>query len=351
MQASSRTPPVGVVFDCDIGNGIDDVLALAVLYGLDTKNETRVVSVSVSKGTLKAAALCDAIVRFYASGGSGRLSPFSRVLPVGFAEDGKTPEETKLLTETLARRDAQAKPVFTHAIHSLNDTAEPAALIRNALTAQHDQNAIAVLTGPATNLAKVLGVRGAKEWIERKVRYLVIAGGEYPSGDPDFNFATDIGAAQRVLAEWPSAIVTCGREVRTALQYPASSIESGFAWAAAAHPVVEAYRTFQAMPYDAPAGEAASILYAVRPHETYFKLSEPGFVRIRDDGGTEFTPAANGKHRHLILDPAQKERVVKTLAELASTKPVIRRPRFLQMQQNDPPKPPEAKPPKPTSKP
>ena len=64
-------PPVGIVFDCDMGNSIDDALAMAMLYGLDGKGEARVVSVSVSKSNLKAAALAEAIGRFYAGAVSG----------------------------------------------------------------------------------------------------------------------------------------------------------------------------------------------------------------------------------------------------------------------------------------
>ena len=59
-------PPLGVIFDCDLGNSIDDALAMALLYGFDGKNEARAVSMSISKPNLKAAAFCDAIGRFYA---------------------------------------------------------------------------------------------------------------------------------------------------------------------------------------------------------------------------------------------------------------------------------------------
>ena len=51
-------PPVGIIFDSDFGNRIDDTLALALLYGFDGKREARVVSVSITKSNLKAAAFC-----------------------------------------------------------------------------------------------------------------------------------------------------------------------------------------------------------------------------------------------------------------------------------------------------
>ena len=65
-----------------------------------------------------------------------------------------------------------------------------------------------------------------------------------------------------------------------------------------------------------------SALYAVRPKEGYFKMSEPGTISVLDDGRTRFTPSANGRHRYLIFDPAQKERILKAYTEIASAKPV-----------------------------
>src|SRR5579872_5965808 len=91
-------PPAGTVFDCDMGNSIDDALALAMLYGLQGKNETRVLSISVTKPNLKAAAFCDAIDRFY----MGPPGPFGGgMLPVGMALTGKMPEDTPMLTAPL----------------------------------------------------------------------------------------------------------------------------------------------------------------------------------------------------------------------------------------------------------
>ena len=42
-------PPVGILFDSDMGTRIDNALALALLYGLDGKNEARMVGLSVSR--------------------------------------------------------------------------------------------------------------------------------------------------------------------------------------------------------------------------------------------------------------------------------------------------------------
>ena len=79
MQSpEEKKPPVGIIFDSDLGNRIDDTLALALLYGFDGKREARVVSVSVSKSNLKAAAFCETVGRFYAGAVSGEFAAAGR---------------------------------------------------------------------------------------------------------------------------------------------------------------------------------------------------------------------------------------------------------------------------------
>ena len=309
-------PPVGIIFDSDMGNDIGAALALALLYGLDGKNEARVVSLSVTKPNLKSAALCDAIGRFYAGPVSGAFGGLGRTLPIGMAADAKMSEDTPMLTQTLARQNPEGEPLYAHSINKLNDTADPAPLIRNALTAQHDQNAIVVIAGPATNMVRALSLPGVKDLAARKLRHIAFAGG----------VPEDIAAARKLFAESPVSIVVAGPELGAALPYPGSSIEKDFAWSPA-HPIADAYRAFHAMPYDAPAPAMAAVLYSIRPKENYFKLSEPGTVTVLDDGSMKFAPSAEGKHVQLIYDPEQKERVLKTYTEIASAKPVVK-PRF-----------------------
>ncbi len=318
---AGNKPPVGIVFDSAFGNRVDDALAMAVLYGLDGKNECRVISVTISKPNLKAAAAAEVIGRFYAGAVSGNFGAVGRNLPIGLADQGPNPEETPLITGILGN------PNYEHGIHSLNDTAEPHAVIRNALTSQFDQNAVVVCAGPATNLAKVLELAGAKAWIERKVRNLVIVGGDFSgSGKADVNFSSDVAAARKVFAEWPTEIVVSGAEIGGALPFPGASIEKDFSWSPA-HPVVDAYRAAGKMPYDAGSWDIAGVLQAVRASENYFKLSAAGTVQIADDGSSTFTPGSQGKHRHLLLDPAQRDRIIQAYVELASAKPVVRTPR------------------------
>ena len=92
--------------------------------------------------------------------------------------------------------------------------------------------------------------------------------------------------------------------------------------------MVDAYRANKPMPYDASTYAMGPVLYAVQEKEGYFKLSDPGGITVMDNGRTKFTLAADGRHRCLILEQEQKERVLKTYTEIASARPVERTFRF-----------------------
>jgi hypothetical protein len=301
-------PSVGIVFDADLGNSIDDALALALLYGLQGKGEERVISVSTTKSSLKSAIFADILVRFY----TGEPNGFFGVTPIGLSLSGAMPADTPILDAVTG------KSQYPRSIVRMNDTADPLALIRNALSAQYDQNAIVVLTGPATNLAGLLALPDGKPLVSQKVRYLVIGA--------DSQLIADLPALQRLASEWPTEIFVAGSEIGDALPFPAASLEKDFAWSNA-HPVVDAYRAEHPMPYDAPATAMAAALYAVRPNENYFKLSDPGTLSV-SAGAIQLTPSPSGKHRKLELDPEQKDRILQIYAEAAGTKPVGRPTRF-----------------------
>ncbi len=63
----------------------------------------------------------------------------------------------------------------------------------------------------------------------------------FPAGPPSPAIKSDIAAARKLFAEWPTPVVAVGSEVGDALPYPGASIEKDFAWSPA-HPVVDAYR-------------------------------------------------------------------------------------------------------------
>jgi hypothetical protein len=329
MQAGGRgsaRPPIGIAFEGDFGQRIDAVLAVAMLNGLAAKTEARRIALSVSTPSLKAAQLADVIAGFYsgraaaAPGGGVGGNPTGMI---GMPENGAAAEDPAPLPAALLKTAPDGTPLYSSTIGRLLDTADNAVLIRNMLLAQFDGNAAIVLAGQATGLARLLNLFGAKPQVQAKVKHVVIAAGSFPAGEPDPTIKKDVAAARALFADWPTPIVAVGTEVGTALPYPGASIEKDLAWAPA-HPVADAYRAFKPMPYDAPAAALAAVLYAVQPEGGFFTLSEPGTITVLDDGRTQFTPAVDGRHQYLKVDPAQKERVVALYTALVSAPPAPR---------------------------
>ncbi len=323
MQASGRgpvRPPIGIAFESDLGNRIDAVLGVAMLNGFAVKGEARRIALAISRPSLPTAQLADALVGFY----SGRaVGGFAMIGMPGMPEGPASSESSPAAAAILSKKGADGAPLHTSNITRLLDTADNAVLIRNVLLGQHDQNGAIVLAGPATGLARLLALNGSRPQIVAKVKHLVVAAGSFPDGPADPGIKNDVAAARTLFAEWPGPLVAVGSEVGAALPFPGSSIDADMAWSPA-HPVADAYRVFTPMPYDAPASALAAMLYAVHPDQGYFKLSERGTISVLDDGRTRFTPGADGTHQYLMVDPAQKDRIVKLYTELVSSKPAPR---------------------------
>jgi hypothetical protein len=308
-----------IFYDSDFGRDIDTVLALAVLSNLGSSG--RLAAIAVSNSSLEAAAFCESVYRFYAGApAGGRGGRGGRGLIIGLAENGAKLGAPPLIDKPLTMKDADGKSLFPHAITEVNDTAYPTVVLRNGLLTLGDGEATFILAGPATNLTELLTLYRAPDLVASKVSVLLVAAGAYPDGPADPRIRADVAAAKKLFATWPTPIVAVGAEVGAAVPYPAQSIEQDFSWAPA-HPVVEAYRANRQMPYDAPTQAVIAALYVANPSADYFRLSEPGIISVANDGKTVFAPSPNGKHRYLMLDVAQKERITKDFTALASGKP------------------------------
>lgn len=288
MQAQERKPTSAVIFDSSIEDEIGQVLALTLLLAYDAKREIRMSSLSVSRNNLKVAAFCDLMSRFF-------LVSF----PIGMAANGpSTTNVPPMIQAVLAKRTEDDKPTYARSVSQLNDTADPVALIRNALTAQPDQNSVVVLSGPPVNLLGLLALPESKQLIQKKVRTLVIAA---PLQDAE--------GMKKLFAEWPGSVIVAGEDLGQSLRFPGECIEKDFGWATN-HPLVDAYRAARTMPYDASASAMAAVLYAVHPEENFFRVSDAG---------------AQGTQRQLAANPEHMARVIQTYREVISAKPEPRR--------------------------
>ncbi len=297
-------PPVRLVFDNDMGNDIDDALALAMLHALESRGEAKILAVTITKDNRFAAPYVDLVNHFY-----GRPA-----IPIGMVHGGKTPEDGKYI------RPVAERPAYPRRLKSGSEAPDATGLLRNVLSGEADGSVVLVQVGFSTNLARLLDSPAGAELVARKVRFICAMAGAFPSGKREYNVYTDIAAARKLFAESPVPIVFSGYEIGENIRYPAASIEKDYAYVAD-HPVAEAYRAYKMMPYDRQTWDLTAALYAVRPAAGYFSLSEPGRVTVDDEGKTVFTPDANGNHRYLITSAEQRRRTLETLIELCSRPP------------------------------
>jgi len=302
MQFEGKQP-LGVVYMTSMDRP-DSVLALALLYGLQAKRDSRIGSVCLNGpgASLGAAIFCDLVQRFYTP---GPMRNANQTLLPGLALDGPLPPDSPMIAA------AVSQTAYARSIKRPSDTSLPEAVIRNGVI--FNAEAVMILSAPATYLAKSLDLQGVKELYKDRVKRLVVV----DSGAPQ-----DASAMRKVLAEFPSPIFFCGKDVGDALPFPGASIDKDFAWAPQ-HPIVDAIKAYKPGSYDPPSYDMAGALYAVHPDQAFFQLSEPGSIAVADNGRLSFVPGPTGKVRSLIVDPAQKDKILQAYTELASAKPAV----------------------------
>jgi Inosine-uridine preferring nucleoside hydrolase len=318
LAADRPTPtPVKVIFDTDIGNDVDDVLALCLLHALQGRGECEILAVTITKPDELAGPFVDAINHFY-----GRPN-----IPIGFTHARLSNDASKFLQ--LADATDAGKPRYPHRLKRSSDAPEATQLLRQVLARQPDASVVMVQVGYFSNLAALLDTLGdaasplaGRELVRAKVKLLsVMAGGfETNSHQLEFNVVQDLPASRHLAKDWPTPIVWSGFEIGLALPYPAISIERDFAYVPH-HPAAEAYCLYNPPPHERPTWDLTSALYAVLGDRGYFGLSQPGSVTVEPDGYTRFTLAAQGRDRYLTLTPLQAARAKEALVQLASQPP------------------------------
>jgi len=292
---------VPVIFDTDMGNDIDDALALALLHALESRGECHIVAVTITKDNPWAAPYIDLVNTFYRR----------PEIPIGMVQrSGVTPEDSAMIRVPAERKRPDGSFVYPHKILSGADAPDAVAVLRKALEAQPDHSVTIVQVGFSTNLARL-----PLELVSRKVKLLVMMAGNFAKPNPEFNIKMDIPSAQKLLRDWPAPIVTSGFEIGDSMLFPASSIIRDFP---ANHPVADAYRNYQKFPYDRPTWDITAALYAIRPNDGYFSLSEPGSIKVNEKGVTTLIPSADGKHRYLVMNDVQRARTLEAMILLSS---------------------------------
>jgi inosine-uridine nucleoside N-ribohydrolase len=315
-EAVDAVRPEPVIFETDMGNDIDDALALNILYKYMDQGLIDLVGISINKPGEAPAEFVDIVNTWY-----GHAD-----IPVGIVANGADCENdaTNYAKAVVALTDSLGRPRFARTHSDYARLPHGASFYRPLLAQQPDSSVTLISVGFSTNLSDLLN-SGAdsispltgRELVAQKVKLLSVMGGSFESAEPfrEYNIIKDIPAAQNLFANWPTPILVSPFEVGFHIWYPATAIEEGFDAAVGENPIVRAYESYLPMPYDRPTWDLTSVLCAIEGTDL-FTVSPSGTIAVDDEGYTHFTADPDGQHFYLATDSVQNAAILSRLVEL-----------------------------------
>lgn len=312
-----------VIFETDIGNDIDDALALDMLYKYMDQGKIDLLAVMLNKCAPGPAEFMDIMGTWYGYPD----------IPVGIVRDGTDDSWGKYAQMVVDLKDEDGTPMFARTHGDYDKLPDAHILYRKILAQQPDNSVVISSVGFSTNLARLLDTPAdeyspltGKELVAKKVKLLVpMAGHMSDTTYCEYNVIKDIPAAQKVFAEWPTPMAISPFEVGLAIEYPGASIVGDFGWAPQ-HPMVEAYRAFGKgdITYDRPTWDLTSVLYAVEG-DSWFTMSQPGDVVINSKGASIYTPCEDGRMIYMMVDDAQIKAIKDRFVEIVPMVPAAQK--------------------------
>jgi hypothetical protein len=247
-QTAAQKEIPGIIFDSDMSSDHDDVGDIAVLHGLASLGECKILGMMVSSRNGGTALCMDAINTYY-----GKPD-----IPIGVPPN----------IGGVGEYAGQIASEFPHALKSAKDCPLAADLYRQILAAQPDQSVTIVTTGFMTNLKALLQSGPDKhsplngmDLVRKKVKLFSCAGGAFPKGN-EFNFrSSGDDSAYVVVNNWPTRIMYVGFDVGQAV-YTAGRLPE----TPKNNPIRRVYVDIKKQfPY--PSWGQIGIYYAVRPNE------------------------------------------------------------------------------------
>lgn len=311
---------LNIIMETDIGNDVDDAMAMDLLYKYLDAGKINLLAVNINKEGTTPAEYVDILNTWYGYPD----------IPIGVIRGGADCEADAInyAKAVVNMRDSTGNPIFSRSLKEYDTLPDAHVLYRKLLAGAEDGSVVIVSVGFSTNLIRLLDTQAdeyselsGKELVARKVRMLVTMAGDF--ADPnihEYNVVKDIPAAKTIFEKWPTPVVTSPFEVGIKIPYPGSSIENNFEWSRL-HPVIEAYKAYQPMPYNRPTWDLTAVLYAVEG-SGWFTLSPTGNITVTDEGTTIFTPDENGTRRYLSVDESQADSIKTHFVEMMTSAPL-----------------------------
>jgi inosine-uridine nucleoside N-ribohydrolase len=306
ISASLAFSQVKIIFDTDHGSDADDLGALVMLHNFHNRGECELLAVISWTTEQYVISAMDAVNRYYGNPD----------IPMGIRS-----HSSQFIVDWYYN-----KPIADALPHELTNQNVPLAvgLYREILAKQDDNSVKIVTVGPLANIEDLLksgpdrhSELSGKELIEKKVEKFVIMGGQFPSGNKEYNFyGGGPGVTRYVLENLTVPVVLSGFEIgagiRTGSRF--NELDPG-------HPLYVGYKHFskyapwmQEMYREGRISHNASydqtaVLYAVRGGVgKYWDKVENGYC-VADEEGSNVWVETDGptNHSYLVLKKSSEE--------------------------------------------
>jgi len=318
MKFGGADGKVKVIIDTDMGNDVDDVMALEIANKFVDAGLMDILGVTLNKEQLSSVEFVDMIDTW-----CGHPD-----IPIGIIKNGPKCKDDDYCAQICAMRNKNGEKLFARSLEDYGNLPEAHLLMRKLLAAEPDHSVVITALGFSTNLARLLETCPdeysplcGKDLVAKKVKTLVHMSGLFvDEPNPEFNTRMDVASAVKVAQEWPTTITYSPVEVGSRIQFPVEEINANLGFDEP-NLVVEAYKRFRTMPYNTKCYDLTAIIYALAGTGYWFNVSPWGNVNISDTGVTRLEKDPEGTRRHLMINDEQVDRLREFFVDILKQKP------------------------------
>ena len=317
VNSATAKEPIKIIFDTDMGNDVDDVVALDMFYKYMDEGKVNLLGIISSKREGGSVKFIDAMNTLYGYPN----------IPVGivktYPEEDYVCEDKRL---NYADYTVNAHN-YKHTITDWDAVEDGYKLIRKLLAAQPDKSVTFVTVGFSTNMARLLASKGdeyspldGKTLMAQKADKVVIMAGNFHEKKKEYNIYKDHFAAVRFIAECPVPMYFSDVVLGKSTLYPYQTVENAFNYVEH-HPLVVSFNYYAQMPYNRPLWDPTAVLFAVEGHKGYASLSKSGYVTVDQKSITDFTVDKSSNRYYYKVNDKQRAAIVRRIVEVTSRVP------------------------------
>ena len=311
--------PQKVIFDTDMGNDIDDALAMAMLYDYDASGKGKVLAVLSNKDNPYSAIYLSVLNEYYGAD-----------FPIGTVKNGTTNFEGRFAGPVSKMKNADGSYKFARKIDEESQIIDAVKLARKVLAESEDGEVVYISVGFSTNVARLLespadeySPLSGRDLVAKKVKCFSVMAAQFASVEkatkirPEYNVHNDVPAAKKFFENSPVPIVFSGFEIGISLEYPQVALDK---YMSPDNPVRIGYENYalginkmKSNRHDRPTWDLTSVLYVFSPE--LWELSEPVKIEVDEKGLVKFETDMSSKHRYLKIPQDGKQKIIDELVE------------------------------------